>query len=70
MSILLNYMSSLDETYVSLFTQLLEKAIVQRGKKPASALNLLQQHPLPAAMLITDPTLAEAHPDVWDAIVT
>ncbi|KAK1658507.1 hypothetical protein BDP55DRAFT_593994 [Colletotrichum godetiae] len=69
-AISLKYESSLDETYASLFTQLLENASVQRAKKPASALDLLQQHPPPAAVLITDQGLTEGHPNVWDAVIT
>ncbi|KAK1657058.1 hypothetical protein BDP55DRAFT_708993 [Colletotrichum godetiae] len=68
-AISLKYKSFFDETYARLFTQLLEKASVQRAKKPASALDLLQQQPPPVAVLITDQGLTEGYPDVWDAVI-
>ncbi|GKT94473.1 triacylglycerol lipase [Colletotrichum tofieldiae] len=63
-TISLNYEPSLDETYAGIFSRLLEKANIQRAKKPASALRLLQQDPPPATVLITDPALTEKFPDV------
>ncbi|KAL0938128.1 triacylglycerol lipase-like protein [Colletotrichum truncatum] len=69
-AISLKYEPFFDQTYANLFTQLLDKANVQRAKKPASALDLLHQLPPPAAVLITDQGLTEGHPDVWDAVIT
>ncbi|KAK2036515.1 hypothetical protein LZ31DRAFT_432017, partial [Colletotrichum somersetense] len=68
-AISLNYEPSLEETYAGLFSRLLEKANIQWAKKRASALNLLQQNPPPATVLITDPALTEKFLDVWDAII-
>ncbi|KAK1978027.1 hypothetical protein LZ30DRAFT_600051 [Colletotrichum cereale] len=68
-AISLNHMPFFDDMYATLFTQPLEKATIQRAKKPASALDLVQQHPPPAAVLLTDSALTEAHPEVWDAVI-
>ncbi|KAK1671759.1 hypothetical protein BDP55DRAFT_635615 [Colletotrichum godetiae] len=65
----LDYQPFFDEMYAGLLSRLLEKASMQRTKKPAAALNRLQQNPPPAAVLITDSALTEAFPDVWNAVI-
>ncbi|KAJ0161300.1 hypothetical protein CTA2_6456 [Colletotrichum tanaceti] len=65
----LSYEPYLDDTYAGIFGRILQKANMQRAKKPAGALGLLQQDPLPAAVLLTDQALTEESPDVWDAVL-